>query len=102
MRDAAAAGGGGMTSGGPAPAESGGPQQVVGTAVDVQDMLCAQALAVVASVVKALPAGGVADVRYNAADVKNDLVAWARQVGHCVEEFEPGRLRVTRREGMPA
>ena len=68
------------------------------TAVDVRDMLCAQALAIVAKAVQGLPPGGRADVRYNAPDVQQDLLAWARQLGHVVEEAEAGRLRVTRRK----
>lgn len=70
--------------------------------VDVQDMVCAQALPVVAKAVKELPLGGTAEIRYNTADVQHDLVAWARQVGHITKEPGPGRLYITRGEGPAA
>ncbi len=67
--------------------------------VDVRDMLCAQALAVVAKAVQVLPPGSEADVRYSTPDVRQDLIAWARQVGHAVEEPEAGRLTIRRQQG---
>lgn len=45
--------------------------------VDVRDMLCAQALAVVNAALAALRQGEVAEILYNAADVKQDLLVWA-------------------------
>ena len=66
-------------------------------AVDVQDMLCAQALAVVAQAMGRLGPGGLLSIRYNAEDVRRDLVAWARDRGHAVEEPTEGFLRMTAR-----
>ena len=51
-------------------------------AVDVRDMLCAQALAVVARAMKPLRAGDALEVLYNAQDVKRDLLVWAKARGH--------------------
>ena len=66
--------------------------------VDVRDMVCAQALAVVARAVAALAVGQAADILYNAEDVRQDLVSWARDRGHAVQEREgePATLRMTR------
>ncbi|MBI4343707.1 MAG: hypothetical protein HY601_02710, partial [Candidatus Omnitrophica bacterium] len=46
--------------------------------VDVRDMLCAQALAVVSAAAARLADGASLDVRYNQDDVKQDLLVWAR------------------------
>jgi TusA-related sulfurtransferase len=62
--------------------------------VDVRDMLCAQALAVVARSMAALARGAAATVRYNAPDVKRDLVVWARDQGHRVREPDAGALLI--------
>ena len=70
-------------------------------AVDVRDMVCAQALAVVAKAVKSLPPGGIAYIRYSTPDVQQDLVSWAQQVGHVIEEAESGRLRLIRQPQGP-
>ena len=74
----------------------GGARQPV--TVDVRDMLCAQALAVVARAVAALEIGQAAGVRYNAEDVRQDLVSWACELGHPVQALagEPSVLRMTR------
>ena len=50
--------------------------------VDVRDMLCAQALAVVAKHAAALQTGETAAISYSAQDVKRDLRAWAADRGH--------------------
>jgi TusA-related sulfurtransferase len=50
--------------------------------IDVEEMLCAQARAVVAQAVERLSAGEAVGVRYNAEDVRRDLVAWAQGFGH--------------------
>ena len=60
--------------------------------VDVRDMTCAQALAVVAKAAAQLANGQELDVRYNADDVKRDVLAWARQRGHRVQDASPGLL----------
>lgn len=64
--------------------------------VDVRDMLCAQALAQVARAAAQLPDGGALEIRYNAADVRRDLLAWAADRGHALAEAGDGRLRLTR------
>ena len=48
------------------------------TTIDVRDMLCAQALAVVGQAAESLQAGEVLDVMYNTEDVRRDLLIWAR------------------------
>ena len=52
--------------------------------VDVRDMLCAQALAVVAHTMDPLPPGARVEVRYSTEDVRRDLVAWATERGYRV------------------
>ena len=64
--------------------------------LDVRDMLCAQALAVVAQALEGLEAGGTLEVVYNADDVRRDLLVWARDRGHAVVESGDERLRVQR------
>ena len=64
--------------------------------VDVRDMLCAQALAVVAQAAARLPAGGCVDVAYNTEDVRRDLLAWARERGWTIDATMAGTLRVIR------
>ena len=49
--------------------------------VDVRDMLCAQALAVVGGALKRLAPGEPVVIQYNAADVREDLVRWAADRG---------------------
>lgn len=49
--------------------------------MDVRDMVCAQALAVVARAVEALSHGACLKALYNADDVKRDLLVWARERG---------------------
>ncbi len=63
--------------------------------VDVRDMLCAQALAVVAQQLARLTAGGRAAIPYNTDDVKHDLIAWANDRGHHVDAATPGTLQIT-------
>ena len=64
--------------------------------IDVRDMLCAQALAVVAKAAEALPSGGLFAVRYNAEDVRRDLLAWALDRGHQVNPVDSTTLRLRR------
>ena len=71
--------------------------------VDVRDMVCAQALALVGAAVRRLHVGQAVDVVYNAADVRRDLLAWAAERGHGVVEAAAGwsegagaSLRLTR------
>ena len=67
------------------------------SAVDVRDMLCAQALAVVGGALKRLAPGEPVDIQYNAADVREDLVRWAADRGHAAVEAGPGRLCLTKK-----
>ena len=64
--------------------------------VDVRDMLCAQALAVVATAMARLGQGAVAEVLYNAEDVRRDLLAWARERAYPVQDVGPGVMRMQR------
>ena len=65
--------------------------------VDVSDMLCAQALARVAQALARVAPGETLAVRYNAQDVKRDLLVWSSGLGHRVSEPEPSTLRIERR-----
>ena len=65
--------------------------------VDVRDMLCAQALAIVAQAVERLKLGEHLELLYNAEDVKHDLLVWAKDRGHVVHEFGSAVLRIERR-----
>jgi len=64
--------------------------------VDVRDMLCAQALAVVARAIGPLAPGQGVDVRVNAPDVTHDLLVWAASRGFEVREIGPGTLHLHR------
>ena len=64
--------------------------------VDVRDMLCAQALAVVGRAVEALHHGERLDVRYNAEDVRRDLWLWATDRGHRISSPQEETLRIER------
>ena len=55
-----------------------------GHAVDVRDMLCAQALAVVNRAMRTTATGSVLEIRCNARDVAKDLLAWARAARHVI------------------
>ena len=67
------------------------------TSVNVRDMLCAQALAVVARAVDRLADGEALDVLYSTEDVKRDLLVWARDRGHQIGDSGSLRLRIERR-----
>ena len=75
-------------------------------AVDVQNLLCAQALMVVMKAVKALTPGGTLEITFNSADVQRDLTTWATELGHAVVSVEDrdlthgGRL-VVRKAAAP-
>ena len=64
--------------------------------VDARDMLCAQALAVVAQAVERLAPGGVLQVAYNTDDVQRDLVIWVRERGHRLVAMDAATLRMQR------
>ena len=74
------------------------PTRGVGGGVDVSDMLCAQALALVAQALSRVTPGEALAVRYTTQDVKQDLLIWADRLGHRVSEPEPSILRI---EGGP-
>ena len=65
--------------------------------LDVQDMLCAQALAVVAQAVTDIAAGASVLIRYNSEDVKRDLRVWAAEQGHAGRDTPEGLLEIARR-----
>ena len=53
--------------------------------VDVRDMLCAQALALVAQAAERLAEGRRITVLYTTEDVKLDVITWARARGFTAE-----------------
>ena len=63
--------------------------------LDVRDMLCAQALAQVSRAASALPRGASLRIRYNAEDVRRDLVAWARDRRYALDPDGEGTARLT-------
>ena len=65
-------------------------------AADVREMTCAQALAIVAKAAAQLTGAGTLEVRYNTDDVKQDLLAWARERGYRVQDTSPGLLMLQR------
>lgn len=68
--------------------------QMTEPTVDVRDMLCAQALALVAQAADRLRTGEELRVAYNTEDVRRDLLAWGRQGHHVVQDTGAGWLRV--------
>ena len=54
----------------------------VASTVDAREMLCAQALALVAQALARAPVGAAVCVLYNTPDVQSDLLAWAAQRGY--------------------
>ena len=61
---------------------------VAASTVDVLDMLCAQAIMVVWRACRSLAAEAVLEVVCNAHDVQDDLLIWAKELGHAVLEVE--------------
>ena len=53
--------------------------------IDVREMLCAQALALVAQAAERLAAGRRITVLYTTEDVKLDVITWARERGFTAE-----------------
>ncbi len=64
--------------------------------VDVREMLCAQALAVVAAAIGQVEIGRAIEVLYGTDDVKKDVTVWARAAGHEAALLTPGTLRIER------
>ncbi len=63
-------------------------------AVDVRDMLCAQALAVVAKAASTMTLGQALTIFYNAEDVKHDLLIWAEEQGYHVTLVSPTTVQL--------
>ena len=64
--------------------------------VDVREMLCAQALAVVAGAIGQVEIGRAIEVLYSTDDVKKDVTVWAQAAGHETALLTPGTLRIER------
>ena len=64
--------------------------------LDVREMLCAQALALVAQAATRLKLGDALEIWYNTPDVKHDLLAWATDQGYSVQAQGHSSLRLTR------
>lgn len=62
--------------------------------VDVRDMTCAQALALIAQAVARLAAGTSLEVLYSTDDVKADVLVWARDLGHLARDVSPAVLQL--------
>ena len=62
-------------------------------ALDVRNLLCAQALMAVMKGVKAIESGGTLEVTFNSDDVKRDLVTWATELGHHVVSVDEQDLK---------
>ena len=67
------------------------------TTVDVRQMLCAQALAVVAQALARAPIGETLRVLYSTADVEADLLVWAAERRQSAETGGSSMLWITRR-----
>ena len=65
-------------------------------AVDVRDMLCAQALAVVSQLIERVAVRAKVTVQYNSEDVKRDLMIWATDQGHRVRAGRSETLEIER------
>ena len=71
------------------------------TTVDVREMTCAQALAVVAKALEKLAPGEALEVQFSTEDVRSDLIVWAlgRSVG--VQDAAKEALRLTKTDATP-
>ena len=56
--------------------------------VDVRDMLCAQALSIVARTIANSKEDGYVEVLCNTEDVRRDIMVWAREQGYPVTESQ--------------
>ena len=65
--------------------------------VDVRQMLCAQALALVARAMAPLEPGRALEVIYDTEDVRQDLLAWAQDRGYAIEQRGADRMALTHR-----
>lgn len=64
--------------------------------VDVSDMLCAQALALVAKAIARVTMGESIKVRLNSEDVRQDLQVWASEKGCLIREISSEELIIKR------
>ena len=64
--------------------------------VDVRDMLCAQALALVAKAIALITMDGSIEVRLNSKDVRQDLQVWASDKGYLIREISSQELIIKR------
>ena len=64
--------------------------------VDVREMLCAQALAVLGRAIQRVAVGDEISVRYNSADVRQDIVTWAADRGHRITAQTEDALHLIR------
>ena len=74
--------------------------------IDVRDMQCAQALAQAAQAMQRLSDGATLELVCNADDVREDLVAWAKQLNHPVLAVDDRngetRLKIQKRACTPS
>lgn len=72
------------------------------TTVDVRQMLCAQALALIARAAARLQPGQGLAITYDADDVKRDVLVWAQERGYAVLSVTAGALVLMRRDAFPS
>ena len=66
------------------------------TEINVCEMTCAQALAVVAKAADKLAPGEALDVRFSTEDVRSDLITWALNKGLGVQDAAKELLRLSK------
>ena len=66
------------------------------TVVNVHDMSCAQALALVAKAADALRPSESLEVQFSTEDVRSDLIIWALSKGFVVQDAAKELLRLTK------
>ena len=71
------------------------------TSLNVREMTCAQALAVVAKAAEKLPPGEALDVQFSTEDVRSDLIAWALTKSVGVQDAGKELLRLTKPAPLP-
>ena len=64
--------------------------------IDVREMTCAQALAVVAKAAEKLAQGEALDVRFSTEDVRSDLITWALNKGLGAQDAAKELLRLSK------
>lgn len=67
-----------------------------GEQVDVRDMLCAQALVLVAKAIARVTMDESIQVRLNSKDVRQDLQVWASDKGYLIREISFEELIIKR------